>query len=225
MPHRRAGGARGGMPPGVHGGGWRILVVDDDEDIRALVALALGDAGYAVDAAADGLQALRMARLATPDAIVLDLAMPLMGGEDFLYAWRAGVEASSVPVVAISAAAREIRPEELGVAAFVPKPFDVEVLVRAVGGVLASAPKSVAPPTAEARTAEVGEILDDLAHQLSALLGAAELLADDSSLPGHLRTPTTAALDAAQRASRTVRRLRHLIAAAGHQPRATAEEA
>src|SRR5690349_22835235 len=69
-----------------------ILVVDDEVDLRRILQLALEEEGFHVDSAADGLAALRKVRERPPDLVILDLNMPRMGGEQFLYAWRAGVE-------------------------------------------------------------------------------------------------------------------------------------
>src|SRR3954451_24754139 len=70
-----------------------ILVVEDDVAICDLVRFALEVQGLNVESAADGLHALQKVRQATPDLVILDLNMPQMGGEDFLYAWRTGIEA------------------------------------------------------------------------------------------------------------------------------------
>jgi CheY-like chemotaxis protein len=58
----------------------RVLVVDDDASIRSVVSELLQDEGYVVDTAEDGAQALRRARDAPPEAILLDLMMPVLDG-------------------------------------------------------------------------------------------------------------------------------------------------
>src|SRR5689334_16663432 len=97
-----------------------VLVVEDDVDLRAVLRFALEDEGFVVESAGDGLSALQKVRQLTPDLIVLDLNMPRMGGEDFLYAWRSGFETPGVPVVVITAESQALRPGDLGVAAFFP---------------------------------------------------------------------------------------------------------
>lgn len=62
----------------------RILVVDDEEDGRLLVAQILQDAGYDVDAAVDGGEALERIRTSRPDLVILDLLMPFVNGWDVL---------------------------------------------------------------------------------------------------------------------------------------------
>jgi len=92
------------MQPMAQVKGETILVVDDDPDVRRVLADAFQAEGFRVMTAANGMQALHRARDAAPDVIVLDLSMPMMSGDAFLFAWRAGAETHSVPVVAISAA-------------------------------------------------------------------------------------------------------------------------
>lgn len=190
-----------------------ILVVDDDADIRAFLTLALEDQGFAVESADDGLSALQKVRRQAPDAVILDLNMPRMGGEDFLYAWRAGVETSGVPVIVISAAYRGLEPGDLGVAAFFPKPFDLPALVQHVERLVASSPQAPAAARPDAPSLEVDEVIEGLAHHLSAALGCVELLAEDESIPEDLRPLAVLALEHTQRASATVRQLRHLTRA------------
>jgi CheY-like chemotaxis protein len=66
----------------------RVLVVEDEPLIRALVTMAFEAEGYDVDTAADGAEALARACQQPPQAIVLDLMMPVMNGWDFLDAWQ-----------------------------------------------------------------------------------------------------------------------------------------
>ena len=107
----------------------RVLVVEDEGDLRQPLAELLAGAGYEVDTAANGLDALRSARSAPPDVIVLDLMMPVMNGWEFLRARGADPRLAAIPVVVTSAA--------LGAAPdashFMGKPFDVDVLLRLLG--------------------------------------------------------------------------------------------
>src|SRR5437867_2406821 len=77
-----------------------VLVVDDDRDIRELVADVLRHAGYAVTTAGDGPAALLAMDKCAPDVILLDLVMPNGGGEEFLRAYRAGERAPAGVLVA-----------------------------------------------------------------------------------------------------------------------------
>src|SRR2546428_14074219 len=81
----------------------RVLVVDDEDDIRVLLEKELGNAGFEVVAAVDGLHALRLAVAARPDVLVVDLALPYMNGAAVLPRWRPRVGSRDAPGAAISA--------------------------------------------------------------------------------------------------------------------------
>src|SRR3954453_762826 len=130
------------MQPTAHAKGGTVLVVDDDPDVRTVLADAFESEGFRAVTAANGMQALHRARDAAPDVIILDLNLPMMSGDAFLYAWRVGAETHRVPVVAISAAYPSLQPEDLGVDAFFPKPFEIDLLVRHVEDLLAYRPRS-----------------------------------------------------------------------------------
>lgn len=111
----------------------RVLVVEDDEAIRALLTELLAEEGYAVRAAADGQEALALLAGWRPDAIVLDLVMPVMDGWAFRAAQRQRPALRDVPVVVVSASGDLGPPvEALAPAAVLPKPFDIAQLVAAV---------------------------------------------------------------------------------------------
>jgi CheY-like chemotaxis protein len=110
----------------------RVLVVDDDADVRTAIAEVLSVEGFSVTEAADGFEGLRRAREEHPDVILLDLLMPRMDGYGFRAEQRADAALADIPVVVISGA-DESKAGELGAAAFLHKPFDLRVLVDAVG--------------------------------------------------------------------------------------------
>ena len=113
-----------------------VLVVDDDHDIRTCLGEVLHDQGFVAVTAADGRDALeKLATRFRPDAIVLDLMMPVMNGFEFLQAMRANAELNRIPVVVISAN-RGYDERDLGVAAVLRKPFDLNALVDAIDGAL-----------------------------------------------------------------------------------------
>lgn len=192
--------------------GQMILVVDDDADVRTVLADAFDAEGFRVMTAANGMQALHRVRDAAPDAIILDLNMPMMTGDDFLYAWRGGAETHRIPVVAISAAYPGLYPEDLGVDAFFPKPFEVDLLVRHVRDLLAYRPR---PSDAGNWEAEANATLRDLSKIMSAIVGGVEKLANDPAAPPDTRSVATTTREAALRAGILVRRLRHLASDAG----------
>ena len=114
----------------------RVLVAEDEPLVRALVALAFEAEGYAVDTAADGAEALAIACTHPPQAIVLDLMMPVMNGWDFLAAWQCQPTSQTVPVVVISAGGRQEEQAPLDVEAYLTKPFDIDRLVATVSGLV-----------------------------------------------------------------------------------------
>jgi DNA-binding response OmpR family regulator len=188
-----------------------ILVVEDDVDAVAILRFALESDGFVVDSVGDGLSALRQARLATPDLVILDLNMPRMGGEDFLYAWHAEVASPGVPVIVVTAASQALRPTDLGVAAVLPKPFDIDELRWHIRDLLAMPRPPQAAAGRDPRGAEMADVADDLATAMSTVVIAAERLGDAEQLPDDLGSIAASGLDAAQRAAVLARRLNHLV--------------
>ena len=119
----------------------RILVVDDDEKVRAAIAAALGRAGHRVVLAGDGEEALRHYRAGDFDLVITDIVMPRMDGLETVKALR---RAGAVAIVAMSGAAHAGAPyylraaEALGADAVLVKPFTLAELKAAVAWVLPS---------------------------------------------------------------------------------------
>ncbi len=109
----------------------RILVVDDDLDLRRMLTLALTDEGYDVRAVENGRAALDMLETWRPRVILLDLMMPDGDGWAFRARQLATPGAADVPVIIISAA-RDVAVDSLRPAAFVPKPFNLDLLLTTV---------------------------------------------------------------------------------------------
>lgn len=122
--------------------GAHILLVEDDVDIRELLAELLVDEGYRVDSAADGHEALRVLREGLqPNLILLDLMMPLMGGMEFRAVQQADPGLAHIPVIVFTAdAAIADKASSMGIAAAVKKPIDFESLLTSLETVLAGAP-------------------------------------------------------------------------------------
>src|ERR1700674_1632143 len=107
-----------------------ILVVDDDDAVREAITETLELEGYCVESAADGLQALEKVKTAPPDAIVLDLMMPVMDGWTFLEQCRKGKLCTGTPILVTSAVQQlEETASELQVEACLAKPFDLDELL------------------------------------------------------------------------------------------------
>jgi CheY-like chemotaxis protein len=85
----------------------RVLVVDDEADVRNYLRSALADAGFAVETAVDGLEALEMVRRHPPDLISLDLVMPRHSGAKFYHALQKDSLFSKIPVLVVTGHARD----------------------------------------------------------------------------------------------------------------------
>lgn len=111
-----------------------VLVVDDDEEIRDVVALILSEAGYHVRSASGGAEALASLRIVGPvDLVLLDLRMPGMDGEAVVVELRRDRDLRSIPVIISSGSGDgPVLHRRLGTAAYVPKPFDVRLLLATV---------------------------------------------------------------------------------------------
>jgi CheY-like chemotaxis protein len=106
----------------------RVLVVDDDEAIRDVVAEVLRDEGYSVVCAENGAQALREIQGDHhPDLVLLDLMMPVMSGWEVLEQLQANEELARIPVVVVSAMTAP------GVREHLAKPIDLDHLLDTVG--------------------------------------------------------------------------------------------
>ena len=187
-----------------------VLVVEDDVDLRAALRAALEQEGFAVESAGDGLTALRKVRQLAPDLVILDLNMPRMGGEEFLYAWRTGGETPGVPVIAITAVSRALRPRDLGVEAFFPKPFEIDALLQRVRELVSTSPGVDSAGRDNLRAEMIG-VSHDLADAMSVVVSTAELLAAIRDLPDDRLSIATMNLEASQRAAALARRLKHLV--------------
>jgi two-component system response regulator RegX3 len=133
----------------------RVLLADDEADIVTPVRYALQQAGYDVDVAGDGLEALEAARSTRYDVILLDIMMPTLSGTEVCRRLRTE---SIVPIIMLTAKDAELDRVlglELGADDYVTKPFSVRELVSRVGAILRRG--ELERSTAErATTVEVG---------------------------------------------------------------------
>jgi DNA-binding response OmpR family regulator len=114
----------------------RVLVIDDDPDIRGLVAELLGRAGFSVEQAEDGRSGLRALHSTPPDLVVLDVSMPNLDGWQTLERIR---DLSNVPVLMLTARGDElerVRGLKAGADDYVVKPFGRQELVARVQALL-----------------------------------------------------------------------------------------
>jgi two-component system phosphate regulon response regulator PhoB len=144
--------------------GERVLVVDDEPDIVALVAYHLARAGYRVSTAANGVDGLAAAQQERPAMMVLDLMLPGLSGYEVLEQLRADDATRAIPVLMLTARRDEqdrIRGLTLGADDYLTKPFSPQELVLRVGAILRRVGAS--PPVA-ADTLQIGAIAIDRAE-------------------------------------------------------------
>src|SRR5689334_15745278 len=129
----------------LYGGCWtmptprRVLVVDDDDGVRCVLALILTSNGYEVRTARDGMDALEKLACWPAQLIILDLMMPVMDGWGFRRGQTANAQLTDIPVVVLSA----VRDLQRGgphptVAALLAKPFDLTELLALVRRLIGS---------------------------------------------------------------------------------------
>ena len=141
----------------------RILVVEDERDIAALVAYHLTKEGYRVRTAEGGNEALEAVAAERPDLVLLDLMLPGFSGYEVLTEMRRRVELQEVPIIVLTARREEadrIKGLELGADDYLTKPFSPRELVLRVGAVLRRA--QALPVAGSSRTLRGGGILVDL---------------------------------------------------------------
>jgi DNA-binding response OmpR family regulator len=131
----------------------RVLVVDDEATIRELITDALREAGFAVDAASNGAEALRTMEGNRPDAIVLDLMMPQLDAQGFVELLRLNTAFDGIPILVVTAAYAAVdAAERLGAQACLTKPFELDELVALVSQ-LTGEPRRLPPlPTDESQS-------------------------------------------------------------------------
>jgi len=118
----------------------RILIIDDEDDIREVAALSLETvAGWEVMVASSGAQGLARAATYQPDAILLDVMMPGMDGPSTFLELRRGPETAKIPVILLTAkvqGADQRRFANLGVSGVLFKPFDPMTLAQQMSDTL-----------------------------------------------------------------------------------------
>ena len=140
----------------------RVLIVDDEPDIVALVVYHLAKAGYRVSTASSGPDALAIARRERPALIVLDLMLPGMSGFAVLAALRADEATRHIAVLMLTARKEEpdrIQGLSLGADDYLTKPFSPQEMVLRVGAIL----RRVAAPSSTADVITIDDIVIDRA--------------------------------------------------------------
>jgi len=129
----------------------QVMVVEDEEDIRELLAYQLAREGFAVTAAADGESALKLVARRKPDAVLLDLMLPGLDGLEVCRALKRDPKTAAIPIVMVTAKGEEsdvVAGLELGADDYVTKPFSIKVLAARVRAVLRRRREPAADPHA-----------------------------------------------------------------------------
>lgn len=141
-----------------------IMIVDDDPLLRRSLVFHLEQVGYKTLAAGTAEDALAMARLQTPDLVLLDIGLPGMDGLEALNRFK---ELGNYPIIYLTARRRELDQVvglELGADDYITKPFDVDVLLARVKAMLRRVNVSK-DPGQESKIAEIGDlVVDPAAH-------------------------------------------------------------
>ena len=117
----------------------KILVVDDEPDMKEMVGLALYNRGFDVETAASGTEALNKARASLPDAIFLDLLLPDLDGLSVCEILKNSPSTCAIPIIIVTACATEacrLRSFSAGAADFVTKPFGYRSLIARLEKIL-----------------------------------------------------------------------------------------
>jgi two-component system phosphate regulon response regulator PhoB len=166
--------------------GDRILVVDDEPDILELVGFHLSQAGYAVETARDGAEAIAAIRRSPPALVILDILLPDLTGTEVLRVMRQEEATRATPVILLTARSEEVDRVvgfELGADDYVVKPFSPRELVLRVKAVLRRGREE----GVEGEVLVQGDIRLDLArHRCTVSDSEIELTAKEFALLGAL---------------------------------------
>jgi two-component system KDP operon response regulator KdpE len=149
--------------------GPRILVIDDEPQIRKFLRISLGSHGYDVVEAARGQEGVEKTATEQPALVVLDLGLPDMDGQEVITAIR---EWSTVPIVVLSVRAGEaekVAALDRGANDYLTKPFGIAELLARIRAALRVAKEQAGSPAAEV---VVGDLKIDLARHKVTLAGA-----------------------------------------------------
>lgn len=114
-----------------------VLVVDDEPNMRRVLEIMLGAAGYAVFSAANGREALALLRSTPVDLLITDLRMPEMDGIELLRQMRAdGIDAPVIMITAHGSVETAVAAMKFGASDYILRPFDIDALELVIARVL-----------------------------------------------------------------------------------------
>jgi DNA-binding response OmpR family regulator len=118
----------------------KILIAEDERDIRDLITFTLGFAGYEVVAAANGEEAVNLARQELPDLVLMDVRMPRMTGYEACNVMKADEKLKNIPIIFLSAKGQDSEIQaglQAGAVEYLLKPFAPDQLTARIQAVLA----------------------------------------------------------------------------------------
>ena len=118
----------------------RILAVDDDKDILKVLQFVLEDSGYTVDTLSDGRQLFQKIDEHFPDLILMDIMLGTSDGRDLCNNIKSTISTHNIPVIMISASHNmcDVARQDCAPDDFLPKPFDINVLLKKIKNQLAA---------------------------------------------------------------------------------------
>ena len=133
-----------------------ILVVEDELDVQRVVAKRLSSRGFTVHCASDGVQAVSLAHKVNPDLIVLDLQLPAGDGLSVMRKLKKSGNVQNAHIVVLTGMTNEIFKQSViaeGVDAYLQKPYDAQVLLDTIDGILGKPDANTASPAAKPQPA------------------------------------------------------------------------
>jgi signal transduction histidine kinase len=189
----------------------KILVIDDEDDYRAMIKVTLKMIGYDVIEASNGLDGLAAARMHHPDLVLCDIKMPEMDGYTLLGRLKEDPACAAIPFVFLTGnAAKSDRRQgmQLGADDYLTKPFTSDELITAIKTRLArkkSLQKYYELQFDDIKTSFVRSLPHEFRTPLHAILGYAQILQEESGLPAEEVKEIGAFID------KSGRRLHHLL--------------
>jgi len=129
----------------------KILIIEDEKDIRRTLQLQLEAEGFEVIAASDGEDGLRKAKTEGPDLLILDLRLPKLPGEEVCRELRKDEKYLSMPIIMLTAKGTDadwVRGMVIGANYYIPKPYDMKDLLETMQLLLRGEQPSDKPPIA-----------------------------------------------------------------------------
>lgn len=151
--------------PAAMKGAKKILVVDDEPNIRELLRQELEAKGYEVHEARDGLEAITQAKKIKPDLITLDVMMPRIDGFDVAAVLKSDLQTATIPIIILSIVQDQARGYRIGIDRYLKKPIDSEALISEVESLLSQKSSQKRVLVVDERSSTLDTLSDILKHQ------------------------------------------------------------